>query len=103
LVVQKILSVLDEADDPDLHDYYETMKDLPIHYNGDNDEALKEFESEENTFSEDDGEDSDEEFLREPEADGTAQSSGKKVLSALQKVSINSKKVHGSFSDNLLC
>jgi len=44
LVVQKLLSALDEADDPDVNDYFD--KDLPIHYDVDKDEAQIELEEE---------------------------------------------------------
>jgi len=38
LIVQAFLAALDEADNPDDIDYYEFMKDLPIHYNVDEDQ-----------------------------------------------------------------
>ena len=38
LIVQAFLAALDEADKPDDIDYYEFMKDLPIHYNVDKDQ-----------------------------------------------------------------
>ena len=44
LVVQKLLSALDEADDPDVNDYFD--KDLPIRYDVDKDEAQIELEEE---------------------------------------------------------
>jgi len=93
LVVQKILAVLDEADDPELNDYYEMMKDLPVHYDADNDEALKEFENEKDDFSEDDWEDSDDELMKETEATGET-STGKKAPSTLQKVRIHPQKFY---------
>ena len=71
------------------------MKVLPVHYDADNDEALKEFENEKGDFGEDDGEDSDEELLKEtvtepPQAEATGKTStGKKTLSTLQKVCIH--------------
>lgn len=47
LVVQAILKALDEADSSDEVDYFLLHKDLPIHYDEDEDEELKEMESEE--------------------------------------------------------
>lgn len=46
IVVQCILKYLDEAEDPDLVDYYETMKSLPVHYRPEDDEELREMEQE---------------------------------------------------------
>jgi hypothetical protein len=60
LVVQKILAALDEADNPDLNDYFEQyMKNLPVYYDADNDEALKEFENEDLLLDADDLDDED--------------------------------------------
>lgn len=63
LVVQKILAALEEADDPDIHDYY--SKDVPFHYNPDDDQDLKDLENEDDSgFASDieDEEDDDEIF-----------------------------------------
>ncbi|KAJ6483393.1 hypothetical protein C8R45DRAFT_871167, partial [Mycena sanguinolenta] len=46
LVVQKILAVLDEEDDPATRDDYVDSKELPIHYNVDEDPELEALESE---------------------------------------------------------
>ncbi|KZP08161.1 hypothetical protein FIBSPDRAFT_725138 [Athelia psychrophila] len=46
IIVQTILKQFDEADDPDLTDYYETMKNLPVHYSPEDDEDLQEMERE---------------------------------------------------------
>ncbi|KAJ7339903.1 hypothetical protein DFH08DRAFT_625927, partial [Mycena albidolilacea] len=46
LVVQKILATLNEADDPDVIDYYLPNKDLPFHYNPDEDPDLRDLENE---------------------------------------------------------
>ncbi|KDR65759.1 hypothetical protein GALMADRAFT_1362644 [Galerina marginata CBS 339.88] len=68
LVIQKILSVLDEADNPDDNDYFEQfMKNLPIHYDPDKDEALKEFEDKDLLLAVDsDDKDSDKDLLAVP-------------------------------------
>lgn len=69
LVVQKILSELDEADDPALRDYYEANKHLPIHYDPNEDEEIQAFhnEADENveSDSEDDGDEEEEEDLED--------------------------------------
>ena len=60
LVVQKILAALDEANDLDLIDYFQQyMKSLPVHYNADNDEALKELENEDLILDANDSNDDD--------------------------------------------
>lgn len=46
LVVQKILATLNEADDPEVVDYYLPNKDLPIHYSPDDDPNLRDLENE---------------------------------------------------------
>ena len=46
LVVQKILAVLNEADDPEIVDYYLPNKDLPFHYDPDGDPDLRDLEEE---------------------------------------------------------
>jgi len=82
LVVQKILSALGEADDPEIKDYFEEfMKDVPIHYDADNDEALKEFENKEDIDTDDDDDLDDDLFTKPVEAEPMAEKS-----SALQKV-----------------
>jgi hypothetical protein len=89
LVVQKMLALLGEADHPEINDYYELMKDLPVHYDAENDEALKEMESEENNISEgndnSDDEDLDDELLQEDDLD-EPNAPKRKSPSALQKV-----------------
>jgi hypothetical protein len=47
LVVQKILSVLNDAEDPDVKDDYLPNKDLPIHYDPDSDPDVRDLEEEE--------------------------------------------------------
>jgi hypothetical protein len=46
LVVQKILAVLDEAEDPEVVDYYLPNKNLPFHYDPESDPDLCDLESE---------------------------------------------------------
>lgn len=46
LVVQKILAALDEAEDPDDKDEYVENKDLPIHYDPENDPDLNALQGE---------------------------------------------------------
>lgn len=47
LVVQKVLSSVLDADDPDINDYYLANKFLPFHYDLGSDEDLQVLESEE--------------------------------------------------------
>jgi hypothetical protein len=47
LVVQALLSTLEEADDPDILDYFEIHKGEAIHYNVDDDEDQAALEAEE--------------------------------------------------------
>lgn len=87
MVVQQTLAALGEAEDPELKDYFEEfMKDLPVHYDADNDEALKEFENEEDVDT-DDEEDSDDGLLTKPVTQEEEEIVEKS--SALQKVCIN--------------
>ena len=52
LVVQKMLSVAKEVDDPEFQDYYEQLnKQFPVHYDLASDEELRDFESEEDDRS----------------------------------------------------
>ena len=44
IVVQTILKNLNEADDPDVNDWYEANKNLPIHYDADMDPEQQEME-----------------------------------------------------------
>jgi hypothetical protein len=84
LVVQKILALLEEADDPDIVDYYASNKDQPIHYDPEDDEDLQALENEVDVEDEgelEEEEDADESFMRELLMDSS------KKLSALQKVS----------------
>ncbi|KAJ7660882.1 hypothetical protein DFH06DRAFT_988730, partial [Mycena polygramma] len=46
LVVQKLLAALEEAADPDIEDYYLPHKDLPFHYDPDDDPELAALERE---------------------------------------------------------
>lgn len=77
LVVQKILAALEEADDPDVFDYYEVMKDIPIHYNINEDKELKVLENEEYEPEDeaDDPENSSEELFDKEEIEKDANSS----------------------------
>lgn len=54
LVVQKILSSLGDADDPEKEDYFLLNKHLPIHYDADQDADVQEMEDEEYDNDEDD-------------------------------------------------
>jgi hypothetical protein len=45
LVVQKILATLNEADDPEMVDYYLPNKDFPFHYDPDTDPVLWDLEN----------------------------------------------------------
>ncbi|KAH8993544.1 hypothetical protein EDB86DRAFT_2805510, partial [Lactarius hatsudake] len=50
IVIQKILSVAKEADDPEIQDYYECLnKQFPVHYNLREDEELQDFENEDDS------------------------------------------------------
>ncbi|KAH9015122.1 hypothetical protein EDB83DRAFT_2232795, partial [Lactarius deliciosus] len=50
IVVQKILSVAKEADDPQIQDYYERLnKQFPVHYDLGEDEELQDFENEDDS------------------------------------------------------
>ncbi|KZP28151.1 hypothetical protein FIBSPDRAFT_729779 [Athelia psychrophila] len=46
IVVQTLLKELDEAEVPDINNYFNMMKSLPVHYNPNNDEDLQEMEGE---------------------------------------------------------
>jgi hypothetical protein len=83
LVVQKLLSTLNEATDPDLEDYYLRNKDLPFHYDPEDDPDLRDMEQEvfnEDLDEEDDAEESAASFM-------TAAGAGElEKLTPLQKV-----------------
>ncbi|KAF8182136.1 hypothetical protein K438DRAFT_1724989 [Mycena galopus ATCC 62051] len=84
LVVQKILATLNEADDPDVIDYYLPNKDLPFHYDPDTDTDLRDLETEEipqSTDGQAEDEEDDEVEVMTAMADDLAK------LSPLQKVS----------------
>ncbi|KAJ7156332.1 hypothetical protein C8R46DRAFT_909917 [Mycena filopes] len=49
LVVQKLLAALDEAEDPAIDDYYLPRKDLPFHYDPDDDPDVAALETEVHT------------------------------------------------------
>ncbi|KAH9017907.1 hypothetical protein EDB84DRAFT_1239632, partial [Lactarius hengduanensis] len=50
IVVQKILSVAKEVDDPEIQDYYERLnKQFPVHYDLGEDEELQDFENEDDS------------------------------------------------------
>lgn len=46
LIVQKILSYIQEADDPDIVDYFKENGELPVHVDEDEDEEVIAFEAE---------------------------------------------------------
>lgn len=87
LVVQKLLSMLDEADDPDVEDYYIPNKDLPFHYDPKDDPDLRDMEDE--VFAEKEDDDEDEEENEEVAASFIAAAGANELgpLSPLQKVS----------------
>ena len=52
LVVQKMLSVAKDVDDPELQDYYECLnKQFPVHYDLDANDELRDFETEDDNVS----------------------------------------------------
>jgi hypothetical protein len=60
LVIQKMLSVAKDDNDPDLQDYYESLdKQFPVHYNLDHDNELHDFENEDDDGSKAQGDLSD--------------------------------------------
>jgi hypothetical protein len=61
LIVQAILTELNEADDPEWDDYHILNKHIPFHYDSDDDDEVQQMENEED--KEDGGEDNDEEFV----------------------------------------
>ncbi|KAJ7696635.1 hypothetical protein B0H14DRAFT_3040384 [Mycena olivaceomarginata] len=60
LVVQKILAALDYVEDPEITDDYLPSKDLPFHYDPDNDPDLDKLEREDFTKDDDKGNEEDE-------------------------------------------
>lgn len=63
LIVQKFLSVLSEAPDPDEDDYYISNKHVPIHYDSTTDEVVKALDNEVEGEDEDAGDDDDLEWI----------------------------------------
>lgn len=63
LIVQSLLAALDEANDPDLDDYYIPNKHLPFHYDPEDDEEVAEMECEGEEKENDDADDADDEFV----------------------------------------
>lgn len=59
LIVQAFLAGMDEADDPDVLDYYTLHKDSPVHYDVDKDEDQRALEAEEMDDNDRTGMDSD--------------------------------------------
>jgi hypothetical protein len=53
IVVQTLLKQLNEAEDPDILDWFDANKHLPIHYDGDEDEDVKAMEAEDLAEAED--------------------------------------------------
>ncbi|KAF9552914.1 hypothetical protein CPC08DRAFT_646303, partial [Agrocybe pediades] len=76
LVVQDFLHKIDEAEDPDKEDWYETCKDLPIHYDPSSDEEQEKLDKEDlskiTVGPEDTPDDSDEAELAEALGDESA-------------------------------
>ena len=62
LIVQAILTELNEADNPEQDDYYIPNKHIPFHYDPDDDEEVQQMESEED--GEEDGGEDDDEFVK---------------------------------------
>jgi hypothetical protein len=60
LIVQCLLSSLNEADDPEKDDYYIPNKHLPFHYDADDDEEVQQMEGE---SEEEEGRDDNDEFM----------------------------------------
>jgi len=60
LIVQCLLSSLNEADDPEKDDYYIPNKHLPFHYDADDDEEVQQMEGE---SEEEEGGDDNDEFM----------------------------------------
>lgn len=84
LVVQAILAAIEEAEDPDIQDYFLSNKDLPIHYDPSLDDTLCELENE--VFE--DREDS-EQFNQEREDERLLEDTGEyQGLSVIKKVSL---------------
>ncbi|KAJ7189246.1 hypothetical protein C8R46DRAFT_877092, partial [Mycena filopes] len=91
LVVQKILAVLNEADDPAVIDYYLPNKDLPFHYVPEDDPNLRDLENEEFTPAPnaDDEEDAEVEVMTDLAAELAS-------LSPLQKLRLTATKICAS-------
>ena len=58
LIIQALLASLNEAEDPDINDYYIPNKHLPFHYDPDDDDEVQQMEAED----EEEGDEEDEEF-----------------------------------------
>jgi hypothetical protein len=71
LVVQKMLAALEEAEDPDVVDYYLPNKDLPFHYDPDTDAELRDLEDEQFEYEDEEAEEAtDKEVKAESKAEG---------------------------------
>jgi hypothetical protein len=53
IVVQTLLKQLNEAEDPEILDWFEGSRHLPVHYDGDEDEEVKAMEAEDLVAAED--------------------------------------------------
>lgn len=83
LVVQTILKQLNEAEDPDVFDWFDGNKNLPVHYDADEDVDVQEMEAEEIVNAEDGQTEIDEVLKDEVPADAALLSVVKKVSSKL--------------------
>ena len=89
IVVQTILKQLDEAEDPDILDWFDANKHLPIHYDADEDEDVREMEAEAiDEARKDDMNDADEILKDELPKDAATLSIVKKVSTILAIVSL---------------
>ncbi|KAJ6563486.1 hypothetical protein B0H10DRAFT_2239418 [Mycena sp. CBHHK59/15] len=91
LVVQKILAALNEADEPEVMDYYLPNKDLPFHYEPEEDPNLRDLENErfEAEADKSDEEDADAETMSDMATELAN-------LSPLQKLRLTTTKICGS-------
>ncbi|KAJ6555377.1 hypothetical protein DFH09DRAFT_570705 [Mycena vulgaris] len=91
LVVQKILAALNEADEPEVMDYYLPNKDLPFHYEPEEHPNLRDLENErfEAEADKSDEEDADAETMSDMAAELAN-------LSPLQKLRLTTTRICGS-------
>ena len=79
IVVQTLLKQLNEAEDPEILDWFEGNRHLPVHYNGDEDEEVKAMEAEDLVAAEDGRTEIDEILEDELPKDASSLSVVKKV------------------------